>query len=268
MVGRPSNKMRGAKPGPAVDSLPPSGRFAYLDVARGFAVLWMTAFHFSFDLNHFGFTHQDFYRDPVWTVQRTCILSLFLLCAGFGQGLALQAEQGWPRFWRRWAQIAACAGLVSVGSVLMFPNSWIYFGVLHGMAVMLVVCRLTGFMGLWLWPLGALAVLAGLFAPELHAVLALGPEWNAKSLNWLGLIAQKPITEDYVPLLPWLGVMWWGMASSQWWVRRTPGRLLRLNRPLPKALRPVAWVGSWSLTWYMVHQPLLIGALTLLVALR
>jgi uncharacterized membrane protein len=34
------------------------------------------------------------------------------------------------------------------------------------------------------------------------------------ALNWLGLIGYKPITEDYVPLLPWLGVMWWGMAAG------------------------------------------------------
>ena len=96
----------------------------------------MTCFHFAFDLNHFGFIHQDFYRDPLWTVQRTCILSLFLLCAGCGQAIAVHSGQTWGRFWRRWSQVAACAIAVSAGSALMFPNSWIYFGVLHGMAVM------------------------------------------------------------------------------------------------------------------------------------
>ncbi len=33
---------------------------------------------------------------------------------------------------------------------------------------------------------------------------------HARALNWLGLITRKPVTEDYVPLLPWLGVVWWG----------------------------------------------------------
>jgi len=32
--------------------------------------------------------------------------------------------------------------------------------------------------------------------------------------NWLGLITRKLVTEDYVPLLPWLGVMWWGVAGA------------------------------------------------------
>ena len=42
-------------------------RLPLLDTVRGAAVVWMTAFHFTFDLNHFGFIQQDFYRDPVWT---------------------------------------------------------------------------------------------------------------------------------------------------------------------------------------------------------
>jgi hypothetical protein len=58
----------------------------------------------------------------VWIAHRTAILSLFLFCAGFGQALALDAAQGWPRFWRRWAQVAGCALLVSIGSWLVFPK--------------------------------------------------------------------------------------------------------------------------------------------------
>ena len=42
----------------------------------------------------------------------------------------------------------------------MFPRSYISFGVLHGMALMLIVARLTGGAGgRWLWPLGAVALL-------------------------------------------------------------------------------------------------------------
>ncbi|MDZ7937784.1 MAG: heparan-alpha-glucosaminide N-acetyltransferase domain-containing protein [Rhodoferax sp.] len=59
-------------------------RWDGLDALRACAMLWMTAFHFSFDLSHAGLWPQNFYSDPVWTWQRTCILSLFLLCAGAG----------------------------------------------------------------------------------------------------------------------------------------------------------------------------------------
>jgi uncharacterized membrane protein len=78
-------------------------RFGRLDALRGAAIVWMALFHFGFDLNHFGLvTRQDFYHDPLWTVQRICIVSLFMFCAGVGQAVALSQGQGWPRFWRRW----------------------------------------------------------------------------------------------------------------------------------------------------------------------
>lgn len=231
-----------------------------LDSLRGCAVLWMTVFHFCFDLNHFGYIHQDFYRSPVWTVQRTCILSLFLLCAGMGQALALHQGQSWPRFWRRWSQVAGCAVLVSIGSAFMFPNSWIYFGVLHGMAVMLVVCRASGNWGRGLWLAGAVALGLAQLAPWAHTTLQLPAALNEKTWNWLGFIAYKPITEDYVPVLPWLGVMWWGMALGQLALAR--GWMQPRNAPASRWRKPLAWMGRWSLSWYMVHQPLLIGMLT------
>ena len=242
-------------------------RYPVLDIARGAAVVWMTAFHFAFDLNHFGYIQQDFYRAPLWTVQRTCILSLFLFCAGFGQAIAVYSGQTWARFWRRWTHIALCALAVSVGSALMFANSWIYFGVLHGMAVMLIVCRATASLGPWLWLLGTVAVVLGVFAPNLHAAFSLPHELDFKTLNWLGLVSRKPITEDYVPLLPWLGVMWWGMAAGQ--AALAKGLMdRRLTEQTTRRLVPLAWVGRWSLSWYMLHQPLLIGALTLVSGLR
>jgi peptidoglycan/LPS O-acetylase OafA/YrhL len=32
-----------------------------------------------------------------------------------------------------------------------------------------------------------------------------------------------------------------------------------LTGPLPAALRPLAALGRWSLSFYMLHQPILIG---------
>ncbi len=241
-------------------------RQPWLDSLRGIAVLWMTAYHFAFDLNHFGWIHQDFYRAPVWTIQRTCILSLFLLCAGLGQSLAVAQGQSWRQFWTRWVQIAGCALLVSVGSRFMFPNSWIYFGVLHGMAVMLLVCRLTAPWGRGLWLAGAVTLGVWLWVPTLHASWPPMSVFDAKSLSWLGLASVKPVTEDYVPVLPWMAVMWWGMALGQWGAARSA--LERLTAAAGPALQLLARLGRWSLTWYMLHQPVLMGALMLLAALK
>lgn len=225
----------------------------------------MTAYHFCFDLNHFGWIHQDFNTSWLWLAQRSCILGLFLICAGGAQAIAVSAGQNWKRFWRRWLQIAGCALLVSIGSAQMFPESWIYFGVLHGIAVMLIVCRLSVGWGNWLWLAGAMALAAGIFDHEIH--LALVHVWpgfaalNDPRWNWIGLVSHKPYTEDHVPLLPWLGLAWWGMAAVKSSFRHAiTSTFDRTALTLP--FKALAFVGRWSLSWYMLHQLVMIGILT------
>ena len=228
-------------------------RFERLDALRGVAMVWMALFHLFFDLNYFGLLapRQNFYADPFWTLQRTAIVSLFVFAAGLAQAAALDAGQPWPRFWRRWVQIAACAALVSIGSALMFPTSWISFGILHGLALMLIVTRCCAPLGgRWLWPLGGLAILLPQWAAH--------PVFDAPWLQWTGLVTRKPVTEDYAPLLPWLGVMLWGCAAGRFWLARRP-RLLA--GALPRGFALLAGLGRWSLSFYMLHQPVLIGAL-------
>ena len=259
-----------------------AARYDRLDALRGAALVWMAVFHFCFDLSTFRLIDANFYRDPFWTTQRTCILSLFLLCAGAGQAVATGQGQSWARFWRRWAQIVGCALLVTLGSAIQFPDSFIYFGVLHGMAVMLILARLAAPLGRWLWPLGAVAVALPWFVSH--------PFFDTRWSNWVGLVTRKPITEDYVPLLPWLGVMLWGLAGTQWILAHRAGWLSwtvpsagqasgasgaplacgdnGASAPAPWGLRRgLATLGRWSLTFYMLHQPVMIGALIAWMAL-
>jgi uncharacterized membrane protein len=247
-------------------------RFDRLDAVRGAALLWMAAFHFCFDLNWFRLWRplQHFTQDPFWTVQRVCIVSLFLLCAGLGQATAIDAGQGWPRFWRRWGQVAGCALLVSAGSALAFPRSWISFGVLHGMALMWLLVRLgvpallrrcgDGGDG---WRCQALLwSVAGLTwaVPRLWT----HPLFDERWLWWTGLVTHPPLTEDYVPLLPWVGVLLAGVAAGLWLLAR---RRAWLAGPLPRTLQPLALLGRWSLSFYMLHQLVLLGGLQLWLTL-
>jgi uncharacterized membrane protein len=246
---------------PPEPTTPERLRFDRLDALRAAAIVWMAVFHFCYDLNYFRFIHQNFYTDPRWTVQRTCIVSLFLFCAGMGQAIALAQEQGGPRFsprfWRRWAQVAGCAVLVTLGSMLMFTKTFISFGVLHCIALLLIVLRLTAGAGRALWPLGLLAIALPFVVQH--------PWFDTRWTNWIGLVTRKPITEDYVPLFPWLGVAWWGLAAGQWVLAHRRGWF---TGPLPRALAPLAVLGRWSLSFYMLHQPVLIGLLVAVVALR
>lgn len=269
-----------------------------VDALRTLAMVWMTVFHFCFDLNHLGMmAKQNFYADPFWTWQRTAIVSLFLFTAGISQALAIH-QQGLAgvsplarldkRFWSRWLQVAGCAALVSAGSAVMFPASFIYFGVLHGLAVMLVIARLTAGWGKGLWWAGGAIVALFYVAPYLINQCAGCHFFNENSFNWLGLITRKPVTEDFVPVVPWLAALWWGMAAGQWVLVHRMAWLGGGGAPsdLPAAQagpvkagahqtkgashswhdRLVSWLalpGRWSLSYYMLHQPVLIGSLLL-----
>lgn len=243
----------------------PKQRFFALDALRGAAIVWMTMYHFCFDLNYFGYVRQDFYGDPFWTWQRTAIVSLFLFTAGVGQAVAVQQGQSWPRFWRRWAQIVGAALLVSAASYAVFPNSFIYFGVLHGMALMLLIVRLTAAWGGWLWGVGAAVVALKFIAISAHIHWPEIEFLNASYFNWLGLISRKPQTEDYVPIVPWLGVMWWGAAAGHWALRR---RAHWFAADVTVMGRRLAWLGRHSLLYYLLHQPVLMGLLMALAALK
>jgi uncharacterized membrane protein len=245
-----------------------AGRLDRIDLLRATAMLWMTAFHFSFDLSHAGLWPQDFYNNPLWTWQRSAIVSLFLFTAGLSQAVALHQGQTWSRFWRRWAQVAGAALLVSTGSALMFPNSFIYFGVLHGIAVMLILVRLLAGLKSWLWLLGVIAIGAKFAAPILIEALPALDVLNEKWLNWLGLISRLPITEDYVPVLPWLGVMAWGLAAGQWALKHRPAWLGSLDAPATGLKEGLVTLGRWSLSYYLVHQPVLLGLVWLYLQLR
>ena len=226
----------------------------------------MACFHFSFDLNMDGYLHpaQNFFGDHFWTGQRFCIVSMFLLGAGAAQAAALDAGQTWPRFWRRWAQVAGCAVLVSIGTMWMFPTRWISFGVLHGVAAMLILLRA---LGARLPPARlARAPLAFAGLALVAAVAWMLPHWvqdpffDTRLTNWVGLITHLPLTEDYVPVLPWLGMMLAGYLIGS--LLLVHGRAFMAG-PVPAVVRPLAVLGRWSLSFYMLHQPILIGSLLL-----
>jgi uncharacterized membrane protein len=155
----------------------------------------------------------------------------------------------------------------------MYPQSFIYFGILHGVALMLIVVRFSAHWGRWLWLAGGMALAMPLIAAYAHSTWPGAEFLNEKWFNWLGLISRKPITEDYAPLFPWLGVMWWGMATGHWCLRARQQWLAgppigAPTGPIATASRPLALLGRWSLSYYMLHQPVLIGALMLLAWLR
>ena len=250
---RPSGASEGtaAIPGTRAANPQRTAREPALDALRGAAILAMVAYHFSFDLRFFGLTQWDFYRDPFWLNARTLILSSFLLIAGGSLALAQRSHVSPERYWRHVARIATCALAVSAASYALFPESWIWFGVLHAIAVSLVLARPLVRRPALALAIGAATIVAG----NLYS----NAVFDSRALGWVGFMTAKPRTEDYVPLFPWTGVLLVGVAAGHALVRAK-------MRPVAFAARwPrwIIWLGRHSLPIYMVHQPLLLGALFL-----
>jgi uncharacterized membrane protein len=226
-------------------------RVPAVDALRGLAIVAMIAYHFAFDLRYFQVIQSDFENDPFWLGARAAIVTSFLLLVGVSLVLADAAGASRAAFWRRVGVIAACALAASIGSAILYPQTFIYFGILHCIAVSTVLA--TPFVRR---PGVALACGAAVIA----AGLALGhPAFDTRALSWIGFTTVKPPTQDFVPLFPWFGAVLVGIALGATLAARRFAPIAALNGA-PRALR---WLGRHSLVIYMVHQPLMIGVLWL-----
>lgn len=230
-------------------------RLPLIDALRGFAVAQMIVYHFIYDLNHFGWLQLAMTRDQPWVGWRTAIVTQFLLLVGVSLVLRLAHRPGGRDFWLRWAQVAAAAALVSLGSWLMFGPRFIYIGILHFIVAALIIARALAPLREWNFLLAVGAFLAWWLYRD--------PAFNAAPANILGFVTAKPRTEDYVPLFPWLAAVLAGLGLGSLWQRR--GFALapvwqQLNARPPRLL---VILGTWALTVYLIHQPILIGLLWL-----
>lgn len=242
---------------PSAPLSPAANRLPVVDAARGVAILAMVAYHFSWDLDFLGFAKLALLENPFWLAARTAILGSFLMLTGVSLVLAVERGFDRRRYLRRLGLLTAAAAAVSAVSYVQFPDSPIFFGVLHHIAVASVLGL--AFLRLPVW---ANAVL-GFLVYELPNHVSV-PLFDHPALQWIGLMTFQPDSNDYVPLFPWFGLVLWGIALGRLWRGRGA---LAAWRPTGKPARALIWAGRWSLPIYLVHQPVLFGALSLLAML-
>lgn len=229
----------------------PPARIPALDIARTAALVAMALFHFVFDLEMFGHVAPGTATSGAWRALAVVTAGAFLFLAGAGLWLSHGARIRWPAFWRRLAKIVGAAALVSVGTYVVFPQAFVFFGILHSIAL----CSLLGLAVLRLpsWAIGVLAA-AVYHAPEVLA----SPLFNAPWWWWTGLQTVPLSTVDYEPIFPWFAPFLAGLAASK--AASRAGLWARLSTPTPSRAAQLAGLpGRHSLLIYLVHQPVLIG---------
>ena len=230
-------------------------RIAAIDVARGIALLAMASYHFTWDLEFFGYTEPGLTAFGWWKIYARCIASTFLFLVGVSLYLAHGKKIRWNGFWKRFAMVAGAALAISAVTWFVTPDSFIFFGILHEIAL----ASLLGLAFLRLPPLATLVVAALVIAAPFYLR---SQSFDHPALWWVGLSATNPHSNDYVPLLPWFGAVLVGIAAAK--LATLSGVRARLANLEPgRWANPLVFIGRHSLAFYLIHQPLLFGCVWL-----
>ncbi len=221
-------------------------RDGWVDAVRASAILLMLVFHFCYDLRYFGYVDWQVPNGSGWWQFRYLILTLFLATVGASLSLAHERGTRWRSFLKRAGQIGLAALGITLVSLYLFPQGWIYFGILHFIFV-------ASFVGLVLVARPRVAFWAGLSIVVLYGLGVLSGRWPFAYISaWL-----PGYTEDYVPFFPWLGVVFLGIWAG--WMLRNHWHIPGLTLP-----RWIDWPARHALLVYLAHQPLFFAGFMLL----
>ena len=230
-------------------------RWPVIDAARAAALVAMASYHTVWDLGHLRLTAENYALTPLGRHAAEAIAGSFLLLVGVGlvlmNGRGVRVRPTLLRF----ARIGGAALLVTLGTWVMFPDAFVFFGVLHCIAV----SSLLGLPFLFL-PVPVTAVAAAAFLATPHVVRA--PIFDAAALSFLGLSSVVPRTNDYVPLFPWFGLVLAGIVLGRLALPKLARSRLGAWAPRTRLGRAATFAGRHSLAIYLIHQPVLLALLT------
>ncbi|MBW1999898.1 MAG: DUF1624 domain-containing protein [Deltaproteobacteria bacterium] len=213
-------------------------RYPVIDCVRGVAVLLMIVFHCAYDLNGFGLVRIDFSGNVFWFVLPRFIVTLFMLCVGTCLFIVHRGEIKWSSMRSRLLRIGGWALGITLITYLLFPKNFVFFGILHCIAVSSLLALPFVNRSIAALVLGLALVIPGMFFP-----------WSLTPVSdWLDI---NPM--DYVPLYPWFGVVLLGIYLGS----RNIYRMELGDGPLKRFL---GFLGRHSLQIYLIHRPVVFSA--------
>jgi uncharacterized membrane protein len=242
---------------------PPIERYAEIDALRGLAILFMAGFHLSWDLVFFGMSRTNMSSGP-WPWFSRIIATMFLTLAGIS--LTLSYSRAGPRrafakYGLRGLKVFGLGMAVTLVTYLTIGRQFVVFGILH----------LIGFSIAAAYPFlprsrRYLTLIAGVL------LFALGAYLNRQHVTtpwllWLGVPQLGRGMLDYYPVLPWFGMVLFGIWLGHTLYPNGQPRFLLPDLTHVPVLRELCFLGRHSLLIYVVHQPILLGILYAIDAL-
>lgn len=223
-------------------------RFPEIDFFRGIAILMMMVFHFLWDLKYFSLIDIQLY-EGFWGLFQKATAGLFLFLVGVSLTLSYNKDKGTyvKTFLLRGTMIFGFGLLVTIATWIFFPQSFIYFGILHliGVAILLSIplirkTRLNLVLAIILLSLG---IFVNTFSAQIPFLV------------WLGL-DYPTATLDFFPVIPWFSAVLFGLAAGNY-LYRNGERHFSFEWKESAFKNFVVFLGKHALTIYLVHQAIL-----------
>ena len=201
-----------------------------------------------------------FFND--WVRAPFVFIFLFVsgICCSFSKNNFLRA-----------AKTAVVAALFSavfwVVSILLQSEMYVFFNVLHLLTLGTLAYAVLSFLEQKKRLRGVNAIL--LFSGILFVWLAypmskLTLAFQPLLLPFYEGFAQGIGMADYMPIVPWLGMFFFGALFGRLYYRNRQTLFPNASAKVKLAASPVEFVGRHALLFYVLHQPIILGVLYLL----
>lgn len=227
-------------------------RYPALDLLRTLAIAMMVTYHAAYDLEAFYDWNIDV-QSGGWLLLARATLILFLLLVGASFAISWdRSAKRYGKYLRRGLGVLACGLLVSIVTAIADPATFVRFGVLHMIAVSILLLPFVARFREWNVLLGIVCILLGQAIQGIIAPTSL--------LLPLGIAPTSFASVDYVPLLPWFGVVLLGYALGYFLYVRHKTKHPQFFILNSQFLILLGWPGRHALAIYLLHQPLLLLA--------
>ncbi len=207
----------------------------------------MIIFHFAFNLNYFNFISIDIINNIFWKSFRLLIVFMFLFSFGYSLQLSNKIFNLRKNFKKLSILLSMCL-LITFSTYMIFPNTWIYFGILHFIFVSYIISFF-----LLKFSASILFIIALSFY-TLYNIDILSTNFIYEfTKEYLNLPSK---TQDLVRFFPWYSVVLLGIAASKI-------KLLEYFN-IQSTTKWILFLGQNSLMIYMTHQIILFSLIYLL----
>ncbi|MDD4168895.1 MAG: heparan-alpha-glucosaminide N-acetyltransferase [Desulfotomaculaceae bacterium] len=215
-----------------------------IDLLRTMAIIFMVAFHIVVDLNRFVGIDID-YLSGFWYWEGKASALTFIFLAGISSGFS-------KNNFIRGIKVLAYGMTITLVTYIFFREQYIRFGILHLLGTSMILFPLFKRINNLLLLISAVVI--ALTAIPLNNVFA-----HTSLLLPLGVMYKGFATLDYYPLSPYFAMFILGILAHKLYYYKRQSLY-----PFSYENKYISTISKHSLAIYLVHQPVIIGVISLL----